>query len=188
MLSITSQPAILAWDSKKAQLDQEGNGALTLDIQMQKPQLSHQTRNPKITIDQTEPFAEAGLKGIRAFMDDSVSFAKQKWSEGVNRIVSDGNQWIDIHTGADPIPDQAEYNAFGMFEKEFNFAMIPTSRPKIDVQRGEVNFDYNPGKVVNNTQVEKIKMNYSPWQINRYMKQYHSVQINFEPSNFSKSV
>lgn len=188
MIRVNQQPAILAWDTKQGRLDQEGNGKQVLNIETEKPELQITTRKPKLTIDQSEPFAEAGLKGIRAFMDDSVAFSRQKLSQGIDRIVSDGNEWINIHTGQDPIPDQAVRNAFEMFDKEFNFAMIPTSRPKIDVEPGEVNLDLKRGKVVNNTQNEKVRMNYSPWSINYYMKQYNSIEFRFEPNSFSETV
>lgn len=188
MIRINQQPAILAWDTKQGRLDQEGNGKRILDIQTEKPEIQITTKNPKLSIDQTAPFAEAGLKGIRAFMEDSVAFSRQKLSQGINRIVSDGNEWIDIHTQIDPIPEQAARNAFEMFEKEFNFAMIPTSRPKISVELGDVNLDLKRGKVVNNTQNEKVNMNYSPWEINYFMKQYNSIEIRFDPNSFSKTV
>lgn len=187
-MRITQQPAILAWDTKQAVLEQNGNAKQSLDIQIEKPQIQLDIKEPELKIDQSEPFAEAGLKGVRALMQDSVAFARQKLSEGIGRIVSDGNEWINIHTGHDPIPDQAVHNAFEIFDKEFVFAMIPTSRPKIDVIPGEVNVDLKRGKVVNNTVPEKVDMQYKPWQLNYYMKQYQSIEIQFEPESFSASV
>lgn len=182
MLRIEKQNAILSWDKKDAKLEQSGNARMTLDIETSKPQISIRTRSPQILIDQTEPFAEAGIKSVRAFMQDSVAFARQKLSQGISRIVSDGNEWLDIHTGVDPIPDQAIYNAFEMFDKEFVFAMIPQSRPQIDVNLGEVDIQLNKGEVINRTLPQKIDMQYTPWQMAFFMKQYHSIHFTYENS------
>ena len=130
-IQISQQPLVMNISTQPARIDQSGNGALTLDIDIKKPLLEMKTELPKVTIDQSASFAEAGLKNIKAFMDESVSYARQIVSAGVDRIVSQGNEWINIHTGVDPIPDQAIYNAYEMFDKEFNYAAIPTSRPSI---------------------------------------------------------
>ncbi len=188
MIRVTQQPAILAWNTKQAALEQSGNGKNTLDIQTVKPQIQIRTTKPEIKIDQSQSFAEAGIKGFWDFMKDTEGFTQQMLQRGIDRIVSDGNEWLDIHTGRDPIPDQAVYNAFEMFDKQFNYGVIPTSRPKMDLQRGDVKIDYQKGKVVNNTVPTKIQMQYSPWRIDYYMKQYASIQFRYEPSTFSKTV
>lgn len=187
-IRIESQAAQLTWDTQKAQLNQSGNGARALDIETKKPQIEINTTKPQLTIDQTQPFAEAGLKNIQDFMADAVSYARQVASQSVDRIVSQGNEMKEIHTGVDPIPDQAIYNAYDMFEKTFNFAMIPQSRPRIDVTRGNVDIQVNRGEVINRSAPKPVQMDYSPWQINYYMKQYESIRFSYEPSKFNTTV
>lgn len=187
-IQISTTPAVLDWNVSKANLSQSGNGALTLDLQIQKPLLEMQTTLPKVQIDQSQPFAEAGLKGIKAFMDEVVSIGRQIVSEGIERIVSQGNDFINIHTGVDPIPDQANYNAYDMFEKSFNYGVIPQSRPSISLQEGRVNTTFNPGSVNNQSAPRKVQMDYTPWQINYFMKQYNSITYSMQPSNFKFTV
>ncbi|MBM7561322.1 DUF6470 family protein [Fusibacter tunisiensis] len=187
-IKIESQSAQIGWDTKKAQLNQSGNNQQSLDIQTRKPKLEIRTTRPQMNIDQSQPFAEAGLKNIQAFMSDSVSYAKQVVSQGIDRIVSQGNEMKDIHTGVDPIPDQAIYNAYDLFEKTFNFALVPSSRPEINVTPGEVTTTLNPGEVINNTMPRRVQMDYTPWQISYYMKQYASIRFSFEPSKFETMV
>ncbi len=188
MLRIEKQNAILAWDRTDAVLNQSGNGGIVLDIETTKPQISITTKKPQIAIDQSQSFAEAGIKSVRAFMQESVSFSRQVVSEGVARIVSDGNQWIDIHTGIDPIPDQAIYNAFEMFDKAFNYGAIPQSRPQIDVDLGTVDIQLKKGEVINRSAPRKVDMQYSPWRMDYYMKQYHSVSFSYENTKFNLSL
>ena len=187
-LEITKQNAILGWDTQKATLTQSGNGAQTLQLNIQKPLLEMQTTLPKIQIDQSQPFAEAGLKNIKAFMSDAVSYGQQIVSQGIARIVDQGNSFIEIHTGVDPIPDQAVYNAYDMFEKSFNYGAIPQSRPDITLKRGEVNTTLNRGTVQNNSSPQKVEMNYTPWQVSYHLKQYQNISFRYQPSQFKFSV
>lgn len=187
-IRIESQAAQITWDTQKAQLNQSGNGVQALDIQIRKPQIEINTTRPQLSIDQTQPFAEAGLKNLQAFMSDSVSYAKQIVSQGIDRIVSQGNEIKEIHTGVDPIPDQAIYNAYELFEKTFNFAMVPQSRPQIDVTPGNVDIQFNPGEVINNSAPRRVQMDYTPWQINYYMKQYASIRFSYEPPTINTTV
>lgn len=184
-IQISQQPLVLNISTQPAKIDQSGNGALTLDLDIKKPLLEMKTELPKVTIDQSEPFAEAGLKNIRAFMDESVSYARQIVSGGVDRIVSQGNEWLDIHTGVDPIPDQAIYNAYEMFDKTFNYAAIPTSRPSIDLVKGSVDVTFNKGQVTNHSKPQKINMNYTPYQVNLAVSQYNSINFRYEKPNFN---
>jgi hypothetical protein len=183
-ISISQQPLVMNISTSPARLSQSGNGAKTLNLDIKEPLLEMQTNLPKVTIDQSQPFAEAGLKKIRAFMEDNTSYSKGIVSQGIDRIVNQGNEMINIHTGVDPIPDQALYNAYDMFEKSFNYAAVPTSRPVIDLVRGSVNYSFNQGKVTNSSQPQKVEMNYTPYQVNFSISQYNSVSFRYEKPKF----
>lgn len=187
-IQITTQPALLSWDTQRARLDQSGNGAMALDISTQKPLLEMRTVQPKIQIDQTASFADAGLKNIEAFMSESISYGRQMLSAGISRIVDQGNEFVNIHTGVDPMPDQAIYNAYEMFEKSFNYGAIPQSRPNISLNAGQVDVNLNRGSVSNNSAPIKVDMSYTPWQVNYFMKQYNSISFRVESSEFKFSV
>lgn len=187
-IQINTHPSILGWDVQKAKLEQSGNGVNVLSLESNNPVLEMETQHPKIQIDQSQSFEEAGLKGIKAFMDDAVSYGRQIVSQGVVRIVDQGNGYIEIQSGYDPIPDQAEYNAYGMFEKEFNYSAIPQSRPAISLNKGQVTYNFRPGNVSNHSTESKVEMNYTPWQVSFHMKQYNSINFRYEPSQFKFTV
>ncbi len=187
-LIIDQQRAQLGWQTQNAKLAMSNNHIQALDLEIQKPTLEMQSKAPRILIDQTQPFAEAGLKNIQAFMEESVSHAKQVLLEGIGRIVDDGNAWIDIHNDYDPIPDQAVYNAYEMFDKSFNYGAIPTSRPRIDVDEGSVTYHFTPGRVTNRGPMQKVDMQYTPGKVDYFMKQYASIQFRFEKSSYSFTV
>ncbi len=187
-LQITSQKAILAWDTQKAVLTQSGNGKQVLNIQIEKSVFEIETIKSKISIDQTDAFESLGLKGIRAFMQESTAYSQQMMSAGIDRIVSQGNEWLNIHSSYDPIPDQARYNAYEMFEKSFEGVFSPKARPKIDVQSGQVNYNFTPARVVNSSVPQPVEMSYQPWRIDYYMKQYNSINISSTSTPFNQSV
>ncbi|MDW7662744.1 MAG: DUF6470 family protein [Bacillota bacterium] len=187
-LQITSQKSLIGWDSQNAVLTQSGNAKKILNLRTEKSNLQINTVKPKLSIDQSEAFGELGLKGIRAFMQESVGYARQIVNTGVDRIVSQGNEWLNIHTGYDPIPDQARYNAFEMFEKSFSGVFSPVARPQINVQSGQISYNFTPAKVVNSSQAEPIQIDYQPWRIDYYMKQYSSISISYTSTPFNQSV
>lgn len=185
MLRIETRPAILAWETHQGRLDMQGNGHKPLQLSIQKPALEIQTQPSRLQIDQRDAMAEVGLKMPDRLMQDYVRYSKQKLMEGISRRVDQGNQMKDIHTGVDPIPDQAIYNAFTQFEKSFGFGMIPLSKPRIQFDPAQVNIQYREGQVQNHTTVQKVEMTYVPYRMDFYMQQYHEVNIQYEPSERS---
>ncbi len=187
-IQISTQPSIIGWDVQKAKLDQSGNGARALVLESTAPLLEIETQQPKILIDQSQSFSEAGLKGLKSFMNDAASYGQQIVSQGIARIVDQGNAFIEIQSSYDPIPDQALNNAYDIFDKEFNYGAIPQSRPSITLDRGQVNFNFRPGDVNNQSTERKVEMNYTPWQVDYYVKQYNSINFRYEPSQFKFTV
>jgi len=160
-----------------------GNGAKPLNVESQIARLDMESTKPQVQIDQTECFAEAGLKNIKAFMDDAVAYGQQKFSEGVSRIVSDGDSMAAIESGYDPIADQAFQNAYAMFDHEFNYDAIPKSKPRIDVSPGNVNYNYTPAQVQNNTVAQPIENSYTPGKVEIAVKEYGKVDISYDKSS-----
>ena len=183
-IQITQQPLILNVSTTPASISQSGNAALTLSISSEQPLLEMQTVKPQIRIDQTQPFAEAGLKNIRAFMEDNIAYSREIVQGGVSRIVSQGNEFINIHTEVDPIPEQALNNAYDMFDKEFNYAAIPTTRPTITLEKGSVNYSLKRGSVTNNSSPQPVNLSYTPYQVQFSVSQYNSVSFRYEQPKF----
>ncbi len=118
-LRIQTTPALLGVQTTQGKMEiQTTEAPFTLDIQ--KPQLQMTTRAPELRIDQTEPFAEAGLKKPLRLTRDEVQRAKRLHLEGVAQIAQQGRQLANIQNGGNPIASQAEENAFGQFTRAFN--------------------------------------------------------------------
>ncbi len=181
-IKIETQPIKLDVEVQKASLTQSDNGKRILNLSKELPKVEIETTAPRVEIDQSQCFAEAGLKKIKAFMNDAVAYGQQKFSEGIARIVDDGNTWAEIQNDYDPMSDQAVQNAYTIFEHEFNYGAIPTSRPSIELVRGTINYNYKPGSVNNNSLPSPVQFNYTPGRVSYNVKQYQSINFRFEKS------
>ncbi|MDO4800405.1 MAG: DUF6470 family protein [Bacillota bacterium] len=160
----------LDWHKTDAVLEHRGNGKAVLDIRTVAPRLEMERTAPQIRIDQSETFASAGLKSPSRLLADHVAYARQMAMQGMARIASDGNQMIDIHTGTDAIAAQADYNAFGMFENEFGYGVIPSVPPRIEVVPGSITYRFIPGHVENHTIPGTLELTYRPYQMQFFTK------------------
>lgn len=159
----------LGWHRTPARVEMSGNGAWNIvNIRTEKPKLEMEHKLGKIQIDQTECRAEVGLKGMTDFRVDNTSYGQSVLAKGIARIVDNGNQFIEIQNGADMIAEQADYNAFGMFEQEFGYAAIPVSKPKITVDPATKNYQFRPGRVHIEDAGKKVQIIYTPGKFEYY--------------------
>jgi hypothetical protein len=177
-LQIRTQPAILAYKiSKPEQNIQQPKAQVEGSISHAKIRVEGTT--PRITIDQTQAFNESGLKNIEAFAAEYVQLGKQKMQESAGRIAEQGDQLSDIHLGGNPIADQAMYNAFDQFYHEFGMVTMPRSGPAINVIEGRLDIQVTEGQVTGQIRAQKPIVDYKQGRIERYMKQYNSIEINY---------
>lgn len=133
---------------------------------------------PKVIIDQYQCFAEAGLKNNMDLTLDNTHFAKQKVMEAISRIVSDGDRMASIENHMpEAVPELSEQNTWTP-EREFNFDLVPKSRPKIDFT-GHLNINWQLGKADINYTPRKPVINHQPSKVEFYLKQRPSIEIRF---------
>lgn len=187
-LEINTTPAIINIETKNATLDKSAIPEDILDIETEKFSVTMEAEKGALSIDQNQCFNEAGLKDIKAFMDDYVNYSKQAASDGVDRIVSEGNGFADIYNDADAVAQNADNNAYGIFEHEYNLDFIPKSRPEINYTPDKLNIDYEPGKIINKSFPKDNLGEYKPGKVDIYMKQKNSIKINFVRDKFDELV
>lgn len=172
-LGIESSPARLEMQSQPARMVFHQNNA----------KLNINTDPPRVTIDQYECFAEAGLKNNFDLLKEASSRAYQNALDFIGQTAEDGRTLASIENGGNPIAQIAARDAFPVHE--FGIGFIPQSRPKIDVTgsiqiepvldangaTNSVTGDYTPGS---------LNISYIPWQLNIYVKQYPTINIQYE--------
>ncbi len=177
-IQIKTNPSVLAYNRTPSEMTIKQDHQ-TLNLQTEKSELEMKTTHAKVFIDQSQCFDEAGLKSNGSLIADNASYGMQKGMEAIGKIVDQGNQMADIASKVDPIPDQANYNAYEQFIRDWNMVTMPRSRPKFDIQEGRVDFNFKPAKVNNNTVNTKPEINYRRGRLDIYVKQYSSINISF---------
>lgn len=178
-LSIQTTPAILDWNTTKPKQSIEQPKAV-VEGSLSLSKIRVEATLAKITIDQTQAFAEAGLKNNQAFSQEYVQLAKQKMQEGIGRRASQGDQLAKISDKGNPIPQQAAYNAYDQFLHEFGMVTIPRSGADIDVIQGQVDVQVTEGELTGKIRAQKPIVDYQQGRVERYMKQYNSISIQYE--------
>ena len=147
-------------------------------IRQIKPQMIIDRELPKVLIDQSQPFAEAGRKPWSQVAAEYAQMGRQQALEGIGRIVDDGNRMAMIQRKMPAaIPELALKNSRTK-QHEFNFGMIPTSRPKIEVT-GHLNIDWQLGGVEYSYTPRKPVADYHPGKAEIYMKQYPHIEFKY---------
>lgn len=186
-LKITTTPAQIGIKTTPARLEiQQPKADVALNIEH--PRVEIDSEPIQVQIDQYQCFAEAGLKNFLDLTKEGAQIAKNKAMQGIERIVSQGNALAAIHQGGNPIADQAEENAFHLDDAEFNFDLIPKSRPKIDFIGGEVDIKVIEGKVNPKVKVNKPIVDYTRGKVEIYLKQKNSINIEYVGKKFNQII
>ncbi len=151
----------------------------TLNMSVTQAQVTVESTLPKITIDQSQCFSEAGRKGNAELTAEMVSYARNAMLSSVGRIAEQGNQLANIPNASGAIADQAYYNAYEQFDKEFNLGTIPKSQPRIDVIEGKLDIKVIEGQVTNNSVPQKLSLQYQKGAVEIYLKQRPSIETRF---------
>ena len=130
----------------------------------------------EIRIDQTQCFAEAGLKTNTMLMEDYARLGRQYVMEGIARVAEEGNQ-LAMPNNFNAIANIAANKANKVLD--FNIKFIPESKPIIDFVGGDLKVNWNIGKVDINYTPQKPQIEYVPGELDIYVEQYASIKIDF---------
>ncbi|MBM7615370.1 DUF6470 family protein [Alkaliphilus hydrothermalis] len=176
MIKITTQPALIGIERQEGQLSIQQNQH-PMELSTTAPKLNLQIEDAVLHIDQSQCFAEAGLKNHMELTRAFTAKAKQKAIQAIGRIASEGQQMADIHRG----------NAIGRIakqrsttkEKQFDFDMIPKSRPQITVQEGRIDSSLERGTVDIQMGDYRPQIDFQPDKVEVYLRQKNSINIEY---------
>lgn len=170
-------------------------GAMNIDygesnfrMETRDPKINMEITQPKVRIDQTKPLAEIGLKEVEELIKTSVRNGRQACLSGIGKIVRQGNELSRIHSGVNPIPSQAKYNAFDQNMKEVNIGFIPKSRPKITLDEGNVEIDLLEGEVNIENRPQDVYLDVDIAKVEVYIRQKPFIDIEYVGNNLDMSI
>lgn len=175
-LVIDSQSAKVGIDIYNASVNRK-TGDAKVSIDTKETQINIDATMPKVLIDQSRCFSESGLKTNSELTADYAAEGVGKMNQGVARIVAQGNQLAQI--GSNPIPAQAEYNAYGQFEHSFGLVCMPKSRPQINLVKGQLDIGFS-GDVKIGYQKGYNDAQYNPGRVQVYLDQKNYMKTTFE--------
>ena len=188
-LQMRSTMALIGIQTEKATFNQ--NTTLPkLNMQIVKPKLEMESTQPKVYIDQSEAFADVGLKKPERFMRDNVQEAQRLMLQGIARVANQGNQLADIQNVSDDtvIANQAYENAFGQFEYDWGYTHIPKSGPEFTPVKGEVNFNLKRGYVSGQLEKGTVDYDFRRGKVDIYLRQRNSLEIEAVQDRFDMKV
>ncbi len=175
-LEMHSTPMKLAMQSTRAR-QEITTDKQNLKLESEPSQFTINRMKSELRIDQSACFAEMGSKSPEQFSADNASYGYSMVLQGIERVVDQGNQLAAIENKSDPIPDQANYNAFGQFEKSFNMQKPTGAKPNINFTPAKLDIQYKPAKVHNQSTYQKPQIEYIAGKLDISVAQYNSLEI-----------
>lgn len=142
----------------------------------------------KLEIDQTQAWNDRNLKDPFTLTRDEADRAHQLALQGIARVAQEGGRLAAIERGGKPIVDIA-YENTTPGPIDFNYGVIPRlgaikmryhpTELKINVERGGAHFS---------PEIHRPEHQYTPGQVQAYLKQKQSLSIDFVGLNINQSV
>ena len=152
----------------------------TIDMHQTFTQVKLEKELPKVIIDQHDCFATAGLKNDMEILLEAKQNAYAQVMEYTARKAQDGDMMANLRNRGNVIAAIASRDSSE--QHEFNIDLIPKARPRIEVT-GYLNIGFEDGKVTNNVNEGYLNMKFTEPQINMYLLQKPSVNIEYIGNN-----
>lgn len=176
MLQITTQPLILGMQSSNARLEYTQPKG---EWQMRtiKPKMEIRQGLPQVIIDQSQSFAEAGLKSLPMIMQEYADMGRQYVLEGIARRAQEGDMMARPPYG-DAVA-QISASRINLERADFNVQFIPQSRPEIDFTGLDFEINWDIGGSERTFYPKKPELQYIAGSLDVYVQQYNEVRFEY---------
>jgi hypothetical protein len=177
-IRMQSTPAKLGIEKANASIEIQQPHA-QMELHQSKAIMDMKRVQSKLTIDQTQAWADMNLKSILRRNEEFAAEGNQAWMQYLAKTAQEGSELMKIENGGGAIAAQAKRN--GQLPKhEFGLGFIPKPfSVKLNYQPGEVQTNIQPQKVVSNIKAQQPTIHYQPGNINYHLNQRNSLQIDF---------
>ncbi|GEN57096.1 hypothetical protein GCM10012290_17400 [Halolactibacillus alkaliphilus] len=182
-LRINQQFARIGIESNDATVDIK-QGPAEIEIQQPNANININTKPGKLTIDQSQAFADLGQYPIGEAIRREANEGLQKVQEGSRRRRRQGDMMMKIENGGDPLKLIAKQNAPRQV-RSFNIGFIPSyGSVKIDYQPAEVEVNNQANKPIINTKQTPVSQSYQRGNVDVYLQQKNYIEIDFYNTPF----
>jgi len=149
-------------------------------IEQKSAEIEIRTKSGRLTIDQSQAFAEANLKSIYELNKEFARRGKQKGLEGVARRAREGRELMSIEKKDNPLVRQAVEKSHPL-PKRLGITWIPSyGSVKFHYEPAEVEINVTTHKPVIETIPQKPVIRYTPGNVEVYVAQKNDLRIWFE--------
>lgn len=182
-IRLQSSPASITIQSRQGKMEIE-QPAAQLDIQQPKAILNIETTPGRLTIDQTEAWADMNIKSVFRVAEEAAKEGQQAALEATASAAQDGDELMMIEHGGGAIASQAKRNGESPLY-EFNIGWIPRhGSVKTQYEPASVKIEARPQEVINNTETLKPTINHVKGQVDIALKQHQNLDIDFANLKF----
>lgn len=157
-----------------------------LSIEQPKAEMNMQTKKPVLHIDQSEAWAEAGIKSTERQIQDQAEEGYRAFLEGIERRAMQGTSLMQIEHEGNPIVQQAEMNAYKEL-KQIGLTNIPGPfSVQFQYDRGALEINVHPQKPIVHADIKQPTSTFTRGHVDVYMDQYPELHIEVDPVFFER--
>ena len=175
-LRIDQQFAKIGIDIKKPQINLNITNP-QIEIQTSPRKLEIQAPMPVLHIDQSECFADAGLRNNEQFRQYCSQLAYNDFSSGLNRVVSEGQILANFEKGGSI--SLVSFNRCNPPPDYFTVTAIPKQPPRTWVDTFPVSFRFTPAIIDLKLNWGTVDNNFDWGRVNVYVAQQNYLNINW---------
>ena len=137
--------------------------------------LEIESPRPRIHIDQSQCFADAGLKSPQRFTDDQAAQGKSAALEATARKAAEGHQLAQINGTS--VADIAKSHS----QKQVRITVkaVPQKPPEIYFEISQVRMNYQPAEIKVSAQRGELQSDYQPGVVEIYEQQKALLEISW---------
>ena len=188
MLQIESAQAQLGFRSHRPHMQIKQRHA-DLQIDQEFAEINMSRTKPRLSIDQTEAFADANLKGALRQHEEFFQSGQRKYMEYLAKTVRQGDQLMRIEHGLNKYPQiiKQDHNTP---PKQVEIGWMPRTadRIKINFQPSELKVDVRIKEPTFRVQINDPQIQIPKWQTDTYVKQKNSIRFNVVGGNVNKGL
>ncbi|MFC4736956.1 DUF6470 family protein [Bacillus daqingensis] len=149
-----------------------------LSIQQNPGSVQMSKTDGKLTIDQTEAFADAGLKGILRRNNEMAAKANQQVLAYIAKVARDGEQLKRIEEPGNKIAMLAKERG-RIFEHELAYRQVPsgTEKVRISYEPSQLSVTVTPADVAVNVTPHRPQIDAPRWSVDTYVTQKPDVRV-----------
>ncbi len=180
-LKINQQYAKIGMDIKEPVLKLEISEP-QLQTTTSRAELSIEAGQAVLHIDQSQCFADAGLRNLTQFAAYCGSLAYNDYSKGLDRVVGEGHMLARIEDGASI--SQVAFNRCNPAPDPITVVAIPKQPPRTWFDSTPVKYDYSPAQVQSELRRGNVENNCERGYVDIYLLQKNSIEINWVNNNY----